>query len=312
MRIGELVINSIVRAMVGDMFKGKEEFLDMLKEGLNNAGSVFSHGDLFPSSWFINFVSGVNSELMEWAIKQHEKQKRVDVLLRIQKDSGNEDVPLSMGTIKAHIIDLFVGGTGTTATTLQWAMSELEKNPDAMTKAQDELRHDLNGKPTVTEDDLLQMKYLKPIVKETLRLHPPGPLLLPKESRASCKILGYDVPKGTTVLMNAWAIGRDPKFWEDAEVFEPERFEGNTIDFRGSDFEYIPFGAGRRVCPGMTFAQRNIELALAALLYHFNWKLPYMAKPSELDMEEEMGLTIRRKNDLILQATICVPLQSEK
>nr|CAB3492006.1 unnamed protein product [Digitaria exilis] len=294
------------------------------------------HGDLFPSSWFINFVSGVvrrakanhrkNSELMEWAIKQHEKQKReetmangrvveesiVDVLLRIQKDSGNEDVPLSMGTIKAHIIDLFVGGTGTTATTLQWAMSELEKNPDAMTKAQDELRHDLNGKPTVTEDDLLQMKYLKPIVKETLRLHPPGPLLLPKESRASCKILGYDVPKGTTVLMNAWAIGRDPKFWEDAEVFEPERFEGNTIDFRGSDFEYIPFGAGRRVCPGMTFAQRNIELALAALLYHFNWKLPYMAKPSELDMEEEMGLTIRRKNDLILQATICVPLQSEK
>lgn len=205
--------------------------------------------------------------------------------------------------------DLFVGGSGTTVTTLQWAMSELMRNPNVMAKAQAELRQILNGKPTVTEDDLVQMKYLKLIVKETLRLHPPGPLLLPRESRASCKILGYDVPKGSTVLVNAWAIGRDPKYWEDdAEEFRPERFERSAIDFKGSNFEYIPFGAGRRICPGMAFAERNVELTLAALLYHFDWKLPNLMKPSELDMTEEMGLTIRKKNDLKLHAIICVPL----
>jgi cytochrome P450 len=145
-------------------------------------------------------------------------------------------------------------------------MSEVMRNPNVMTKAQAELRQILNVKPTVTEDDLVQMKYPELIVKETLRLHPPGPLLLPRESRASCKILGYDVPKGSTVLVNAWAIGRDPKYWEDdAETLRPERFECNTIDFKGSNFEYIPFGAGKRVCPGVMFAQRNVELALAAL-----------------------------------------------
>ncbi|KAG2565052.1 hypothetical protein PVAP13_7NG061600 [Panicum virgatum] len=192
-------------------------------------------------------------------------------------------------------------------------MSEVMRNPNVMTKAQAELRQILNVKPTVTEDDLVQMKYPELIVKETLRLHPPGPLLLARESRASCKILGYDVPKGSTVLVNAWAIGRDPKYWEDdAETLRPERFECNTIDFKGSNFEYIPFGAGKRVCPGVTFAQRNVELALAALLYHFDWKLPNLLKPSELDMTEEMGLTIRRKNDLKLHAISCVPLQSAK
>ncbi|CAL4991529.1 unnamed protein product [Urochloa decumbens] len=334
--ICSLVTSSVVRAMVGDGFERQGEFLKMLKERLDAAdGSGFSHGDLFPSSWFVDFVSGTtrrarenhrkNSELMDWAIEKHKERKRgemeekervveesiVDVLLRIQKDGGSlDDVPLSMGTVKALIIDLFVGGSGTTMTSIQWAMSELMRNPNVMAKAQAELRSVLKGKPKVSEDDLVQMKYLKVIVKETLRLHPPGPLLLPRESRASCKILGYDVPKGTTVLVNAWAIGRDPKYWEGAEVFRPERFESSTIEFKGTDFEFIPFGAGRRICPGMTFALRNIELTLAALLYHFDWKLPNSLKPSDLDMTEEMGLTIRRKNDLYLHAIICVPFQS--
>ncbi|CAO2144747.1 unnamed protein product [Urochloa humidicola] len=334
--ISSLVINSVVRAMVGDGFERQGEFLEMLKERLDAADSGFSHGDLFPSSWFVDFVSGTtrraranhrrNSELMDWAIEQHEDRKKeeimvgkerlvgesiVDVLLRIQKDGGGiDDVPLSMGTVKALIIDLFVGGSGTTITTIQWAMSELMRNPNVMAKAQAELRHVLNGKPEVTEDDLVHMKYLKLIVKETLRVHPPGPLLVPRESRASCQILGYDVPKGTTVLVNAWAISRDPKYWEDAEVFWPERFESSTIEFKGTDFEFIPFGAGRRICPGMTFALRIIELTLASLLYHFDWKLPNSLEPSDLDMTEEMGLTMRRKNDLYLHAIICVPFQS--
>lgn len=329
-RIAVLVADSAVRAMIGDRFSRRDEFLVSL-EGLKLV-SGFSLGDLFPSSPFMNFLSGTarrahanhrkNFELMECAIKQHEERRAqaavngaavqeeaedlVDVLLRIQKDGGL-DMPLTMGIIKAVILDLFSAGSETSATTLNWAMAELMRCPDVMKKAQAELRDSLNGKPKVTEDDLVEMKYLKLIIKETLRLHPAAPLLVPREARESCKILGYDVPKGTTVFVNAWAIGRDPEYWDDAEEFKPERFECGTVDFKGMDFEYIPFGAGRRICPGMVFAQSNIELALAALLYHFDWKLEEGLKPSELDMTEDIGLTVRKKNDLLLHPSVRVP-----
>jgi cytochrome P450 len=186
-------------------------------------------------------------------------------------------------------------------------MSELMRYPNVMRKAQAEVRDNLQGKLKITEDDLANLKYLRLVIKETMRLHPAAPLVLPREAMEPCKILGYDIPKGTTVLVNAWAIARDPKHWEDPDEFKPERFESGTIDFKGTDFEYIPFGAGRRMCPGMTFAQASMEIVLAALLYHFNWELPDGVKPGELDMEEEMGLTVRRKNDLYLHAVVHVP-----
>ena len=206
-------------------------------------------------------------------------------------------------------LDLFAARGETTANALQWAMSELMRNPKAMQKAQAELRESLQGKTTVTEDDLASVKYLKLVIMETLRLHPVVPLLLPRECRETCEVMGYDVPKGTTVFVNAWAIGRDPKYWADAETFKPERFENSTIDYKGTDFEFLPFGAGRRVCPGITFAQASMELLLASLLYHFDWELPLGAMPSELDMTEEMGITIRRKKGLHLRPVIRVPLQ---
>ncbi|TVU22121.1 hypothetical protein EJB05_31803, partial [Eragrostis curvula] len=327
-RLAVLVTDTSFRTMIGDRFDRREEFLATLEEGIK-LGSGFNLCDLFPSSWFVNLISDTarrahanhrnNFELMEYVIKQHEERRSsrrvvqeeedlVDVLLRIQKE-GSFNVPLTMGIIKAVILDLFGAGSETSATTLQWAMSELMRNPDVMKRAQAEVRTILNGKPKVTEDDLAQLKYLKLVIKETLRLHPPAPLLVPRESREPCKVLGYDVPKGTMVLVNAWAIGRDPKYWEDAEEFKPERFEGNTIDFKGTDFEYIPFGAGRRICPGMLFAQSSIEIVLAALLYHFDWNMTDGLKPAELDMAEEMGLTVRRKNDLYLHPVVRVPAQ---
>ncbi|KAK3152838.1 hypothetical protein QOZ80_2BG0164200 [Eleusine coracana subsp. coracana] len=325
-RIAVLVADSALRTIIGDRFRRRDEFLATFQEGIKLV-SGFSLGDLFPSSRFISLVTGTarlayanhvkNFELMDSAIKQHQERKvangaveeeedLVDVLLRIQKE-GSLDEPLTMGSIKAVILDLFSAGSETSATTLQWAMSELMRNPDVMNRAQEELRSNLKGKPKVTEDDLAQMKYLKLVIKETLRLHPPAPLLIPRESMESCNILGYHVPKGTTVLVNAWAIARDPKYWEDAEEFKPERFESGTIDFKGMDYEYIPFGAGRRICPGMAFAMSNMELVLAALLYHFDWKLTAGLKPSELDMTEEMGITVRKKNDLYLHPIVRVP-----
>lgn len=179
-------------------------------------------------------------------------------------------------------------------------MSEMVKNPQVMEKAQAEVRQLFDGKAHVDETYLHELKFLRSVIKETLRLHPTIPLLLPRECRESCDIDGYKIPVKTKVIVNAWAIGRDPRYWTEAEKFYPERFLNSSIDYKGTDFEYIPFGAGRRMCPGITFAMANIELPLAQLLYHFDWKLPNGLKKEDLDMTEEFGLSLRRKNNLHL------------
>ena len=188
----------------------------------------------------------------------------------------------------------------------KWQVAEMTKNPRVMKKAQSEVRkfYQLQGnKRLILEEDVKKLSYLKWVVKETLRLHPPLPLLLPRESREACKVDGYEIPVKTKVIVNAWAIGRDPEYWDDAESFVPERFDGSSIDYKGSNFEYIPFGAGRRMCPGMAFGVVNTELPLANLLYHFNWELPDGMKPENLDMTESLGATVGRKNNLYLSAT---------
>ncbi|WP_411025833.1 cytochrome P450, partial [Salmonella sp. s57402] len=130
------------------------------------------------------------------------------------------------------------------------------------------------------------LRYLNFVIKESLRLHPPAPLLIPRHCREACDINGYHIPKKTRVIINAWGIGRDPEVWEDAEKFIPERFEKNMFEFNGANFEYIPFGSGRRICPGIPFGLATIEMALTQLLYHFNWKLPNDAKGETINMEE--------------------------
>ena len=186
-------------------------------------------------------------------------------------------------------------------------MAELVRKSEVMKKLQDEVRGIASGKGMVREKELNKMVYLKAVVKEVLRLHPPAPLLLPRESMEDCQIQGYDIPKKTRVLINYWAIGRDPKYWEAPEEFHPERFLDSPIDFKGNDFQFIPFGAGRRICPGLHFATSTVELALANLVHQFDWELPHGLTREEFDMAEAPGITIKKKQRLHLVATPSFP-----
>ena len=207
---------------------------------------------------------------------------------------------------------MFAGGTGTSASAMEWGMSELMRNPAVMKKLQGQIREAFRGKAVVTEADLqLQqeagnLRYLKLVIKEALRLHPPAPLLVPRESIEACELDGYTIPAKSRVIINAFAIGRDPRYWDDAEEFKPERFEEGTVDFTGSSYEFLPFGSGRRMCPGFNYGLASMELALVAMLYHFDWSLPEGVQ--EVDMEEAPGLGVRRRSPLMLCATPFVPV----
>ncbi|KAJ9709533.1 hypothetical protein PVL29_001154 [Vitis rotundifolia] len=192
-------------------------------------------------------------------------------------------------------MNVFLAGVDTGAITVTWAMTELARNPRVMKKAQAEVRNSIGNKGKVTEGDVDQLHYLKMVVKETLRLHPPVPLLLPRETMSHFEINGYHIYPKTQVQVNVWAIGRDPNLWKNPEEFLPERFMDNSVDFRGRHFELLPFGAGRRICPGMYMAIATVELTLANLLYRFDWKLPNGMKEADVNMEEAAGLTVRKK-----------------
>lgn len=191
---------------------------------------------------------------------------------------------------------------------VEWAMAEMVRKPRVLEKAQREVRQILKKRGYIDESVIEELEYLKAVVKESLRLHPPAPLLSPRECTQTSEINGYTIPKGTHVFVNVWAIARDPKSWNtsssssyDAEEFAPERFMNSSIDFRGLNyFEYIPFGAGKRGCPGMLFGPAISEILLANLLCYFDWELPFGITPETLDMTELMGSTIRKKEDLIL------------
>lgn len=279
----------------------------------------FSTGDFFPSLEFIHSLTGIKSKLQntfqrfdqffDEMIKEHldperEKQEHkdlVDVLLDIQK-KGSQEMPLTMDNVKAIILDMFAAGTDTTFITLDWGMTELIMNPKVMERAQAEVRGIVGKRRIVLESDLPQLHYMTATIKEIFRLHPPAPVLVPRESMEDITIDGYDIPVKTRIFVNAWAIGRNSESWENPEKFEPERFMGSTIDFKGTDFELIPFGAGRRSCPAITFGTASVELALAQLLHSFDWELPPGIKSEDLDMTEVFGITMHRKSHLAVIA----------
>lgn len=199
--------------------------------------------------------------------------------------------------------DVFIGGTDTVSTALEWTMTELLRHPKVMEKLQGEIRGIVKQNGDIRDDDLKNMDYLKAVIKESLRYHPPVPLLAPRTAGKDVQLKGYDVSAGTTVMINAWTIGRDPVSWDEPEKFKPERFLNSSIDFKGLDFEFIPFGAGRRGCPGITFAFVTIELVLANLVHKFDWELPSGVEGKDLDMSESIGITVHKVVPLLALAS---------
>nr|AYM55639.1 cytochrome p450 [Croton stellatopilosus] len=314
-----LAYSTTSRAAVGEISKDQGQAFVPLVQEIVEVASGFTVADFFPSIKLLHRISGMRpkverlfqevDKILGNIIDEHkgrasassnkdEANDLVDVLLNIQ-ERGGLSFDLTTNNIKAVILDIFIGGSETSSSVLEWAMSELIKNPNVMKKAQAEVREIFHSKGYVDEEKLSELNYLKLIVKETLRLHPPISLL-PRQNSESSEINGYFIPAKSRVLINAWAVGRDPNYWEDAEKFKPERFLDNSIDYKGNNFEFLPFGAGRRTCPGMLFGIVNVELPLANLLYHFDWKLPEEMNEENLDMTEAFGGAIRRENHLNL------------
>jgi len=198
--------------------------------------------------------------------------------------------------------ELITGGTDTSSVTVEWAMSELLRRPEVLAKLTEELDRVVGRGRLVAEEDMPRLPYLDAVVRETMRLHPVVPLLIPRVSREDTAVGGYDIPRGTRVLVNVWAIGRDPAVWGDAaEEFRPERFVvagGEAADVKGQDLRLLPFGAGRRMCPAHGLGLRMVQLVLANLVHGFAWRLPDGVPPEKLSMEEKFGISVSRMDQL--------------
>ncbi|KAL5998309.1 hypothetical protein ACLOJK_009249 [Asimina triloba] len=290
----------------------KAKLLGMIAEGIYLLSRFFVE-DFLPWMWWIDVASGLYAKLeklfgeldefYERVIEEHlhtQRQKEehedfLDILLRDHKDSR-----LSRDHTKGVMMNILFGATDTTAAALAWGMVELMRNQQAMKKCQEEVRRIIGTKKgKVDEDDLPQLEYLKAMVKESFRLRPPVPLSIPRECTRQCKIDGYDVLPATILIVNTWAIGRDPEAWDKPHEFLPERFLNSCpIHYKGQDFELLPFGTGRRGCPGIHFSAATIELALANLLYHFDWELPPAV--AVMGMDESSGVVTLPKSIILV------------
>ncbi|GAB4859091.1 hypothetical protein Ancab_010557 [Ancistrocladus abbreviatus] len=314
------IYDVLCRVIIGKNFSEDafDEFTGMLIAFAQGLGA-FSFRDFFPSLEFLDvlvghksklektsqrfdsFLNDIIKECQDSSKENSEEKDFVEVLLKIHKDGGG-DMRLTMNYVKAILTDMFAAGPDTTIFILDWAVTELFLSPSLMKRAQVEVRSIVGEKKIVSESDLPQMQYVKAIIKETLRLHPPAPLVLPREAAEDVNIGGYDIPAKTRIFVDVWAIGRDPKIWKHPNTFNPDRFMGNDIDVKGQNFELLPFGAGRRICPGLTFALVTMELGLAQLLHSFDWELPHGIQPKDLDISEICNVLVARTTDLVVVA----------
>ncbi|CAJ1976860.1 unnamed protein product [Sphenostylis stenocarpa] len=300
--------------LVDSEFKSAGEFKELVWRIMEDAGRI-NLSDYFPLLKPMD-LQGVRRHVAVSYVRLHkifdhlirqrvaERQSTraakgdfLDVLLDQCEQGDPSD--FTVETIKPLILDLFIAGSDTSGSTSEWAMAELLRNPKVMQKAREELIQVIGSSNVeVTESDIPKLPYIQAIVKETLRLHPPVPLLLPYVAGHDVEVSGYTIHKGNQVLINAWSIGRNPQFWDEPLLFQPERFLRSNIDFKGRDFEYLPFGGGRRICPGLPLANRMITLMLAVFLHSFEWELPEGVTSQTLDMSEHYGITLKKLSPL--------------
>ncbi|GMI71829.1 TRANSPARENT TESTA 7, CYTOCHROME P450 75B1 [Hibiscus trionum] len=245
-------------------------------------------------------------DFFEKIIEEHVQSKEenrvkdfVDVMMGFMGSEETHEYRVERDTIKAIILDMLVASMDTSAATIDWTLAELIRHPQVTKKLQKELQDVVGMKRMVEESDLEKLEYLDMVMKESFRLHPVGPLLIPHAAREDCTVNGFHIPKDARVFVNVWAIGRDEKVWTNAEKFYPERFMGSDIDIRGQKFELIPFGSGRRGCPGMQLALTIVRLVVAQLVHCFDWELPDNMLPTELDMSDDFGLVCPRAKHLL-------------
>ncbi|KAI4329076.1 hypothetical protein L6164_021378 [Bauhinia variegata] len=321
--ISTLNVNVISRMVLGKKYVENDEnavvthreFNELIQEYFVLNGFV-NVGDLIPWVGFLD-LQGLVKRMKAWPKKfdrflehvldEHVERRKgvkdcvandmVDVLLEVAEDPSLE-VKLERHNVKALTQDLIIGGTETSQVSIEWTMSELLKNPETINKAREELDTVIGRERWVEEKDVGNLPYIEAIVKESLRLHPVVPILAPKEAREDCNVAGYDISKGTQLLVNVWSLGRDPSVWEYPNEFRPERFLGKDIDVKGHDFGLLPFGAGRRMCPAYSLGLRVVQATVANLLHGFQWRLTGNMKAEDLKMEETYGLSTPIKEPL--------------
>ncbi|EEF52500.1 cytochrome P450, putative [Ricinus communis] len=323
---GDITLNIILRIIVGKFIgyetadEGKES-----NEGWKQALRDFFHlsgrfiaADAVPFLRWLDIgghektmkhtANKLDIVVTEW-LNEHKEKKAsgcvkkgeedfMDLILDIMDDEAEATLSRDSDTInKATCLALTLAASDTTSVTLIWALSLLVNNPDVLKKAQDELDVQVGRERQVHESDVNNLIFLKAIVKETLRLYPAGPLSVPHESMKDCTVAGYHIPAGTRLVTNLSKIHRDPRVWSNPSEYQQERFLTSHQDFdvRGKTFEFIPFGSGRRMCPGVSFALQVLHITLATLLHGFNFGTP-TGEP--LDMTENFGLTNLRATPL--------------
>ncbi|KAK1399214.1 Psoralen synthase [Heracleum sosnowskyi] len=319
----QLTRNVVCRVSVGSEYlsghKGKL-YQKLLAEVTEMLAYTYSIGDFIPLLGWVDWLSGSKARVektakevdafLEGALRDHIKTMAsnkgsanddfLSILLEIREaDAGST---LDEECIKAIVWDMILGGTETTSTTLEWIVAAIIKNPDVMFKLQKEVREIGKGKSKIEEGDLVKMNYLKAVMKESMRLYITA-FLLPREAKQDVKLMGYDISSGTQVLINTWETARDPSLWDNPEEFRPERFFNSPIDYKGLHYEYLPFGGGRRGCPGIQFAMAVNELAVANVVYKFDFKMPDGERFEDLDMSGVPGISLYRKYPLLVVAT---------
>ncbi|CAL2257781.1 unnamed protein product [Prunus armeniaca] len=243
-----------------------------------------------------------HDKILEWMLKQHEERAEREGWDGEDKDLM--DIPLkAYQDDKAE--DLFIGGTATTAEAMQWAVAELINHPNIFNKLRVEIKS-VVGCRLVEESDVGNLPYLQAVIKETLRLHPPVPLST-RESRQACKKEEFDIPEKTAVAINQYAIMRDPELWDNSDDFRPESFlspeekadgEMNQNETRGQNFQYVPFGSGRR-CPGLNLATILLNTSIAAMVQCFDWKVGD-GNEGKVNMQVGAGMSLPMAHQLIL------------